>query len=170
MASGKSFLGRTVARMLGMSFVDLDREIESIAGKPIPDIFSGEGEEAFRKYESQALKHTAHAENILVATGGGAPCFGNNMEWMNAHGITIFLDAPADVIAGRILGSRHVRPLVADIPAGELPGFIGTHLAGRLPVYRQARYVLSIFPEREKNVRNLSELIRKIRLETSGEP
>ena len=159
MASGKSFLGRTVAGMLEMSFVDLDREIESMAGKGIPEIFSSEGEQAFRQYESDALKKTGRSENMIIATGGGTPCFGDNMEWMNAHGETIFLDAPVDVLADRIVHSKHVRPLVAGIPAGELPGFISKHLAGRLPFYHEAQHVLSIFPEKEKNVRNLYELL-----------
>lgn len=162
MASGKSFLGRTVSEMLHLPFTDLDREIESIAGMTIPEIFSRKGESAFRKIESEALKKTGISSLTMVATGGGTPCFGDNMEWMNAHGETIFLDAPVEVIAERILRSRHVRPLVEQIPRDELPGFIRTHLEGRLHNYRQARHTLSIHPEREINIENLHALVKRI--------
>jgi len=88
MGSGKSFLGRRLANALQLPFLDLDDYLEEWSGRSIPRIFEESGEEAFRKLESEALRDTARLPSAVIACGGGTPCFGDNMAWMNAHGIT----------------------------------------------------------------------------------
>src|SRR5436853_6290275 len=89
MGSGKTFLGKQLAQLLNYEFIDLDEWIEQREKKSIAEIFSEDGEEYFRKKESQQLKLLAEKNNAVIATGGGTPCFHDNMKWMNDHGFTI---------------------------------------------------------------------------------
>jgi shikimate kinase len=162
MASGKSFLGRSVARVLNMEFCDLDDYIESQAQKKVEEIFSADGEEAFRKIESACLDNTFEWSDTIVATGGGTPCFGNNMEAMNKHGITIFLDCPAKIIADRLTHSKRIRPLIENVPTEHLAAFIASHLEKRMPFYAQAQYAVRITEWKEENINNLIDLIRNL--------
>jgi shikimate kinase len=108
--AGKSTVGKYIAAELGYTFIDLDERIETIAGQTIHDIFEQEGEERFREYERDALRAITD-EKVVVATGGGAPCFHGNMDWMNAYGLTVFLNPPLDIILARIAHETH-RPLL----------------------------------------------------------
>src|ERR1700731_760133 len=86
MGSGKTTLGRKLAHRLDYEFIDLDQVLEARAGMTIAEYFTQFGEDAFRKLESQVLKQTPYPANAVVSTGGGLPCFFDNMEWMNVHG------------------------------------------------------------------------------------
>lgn len=101
--SGKTTLGRQLAEQLNMPFIDLDQKIEEHAGCTIKEIFAQHGESHFRELERQAL-HAAVREpdNFIVATGGGAPCFFDNMEVINKNGISIFIDTPVRELASRL--------------------------------------------------------------------
>jgi len=99
---------------LGYTFIDLDKRIEANEGKPIRALFQQSGEEYYRELERDALRSISET-NVVVATGGGAPCFHDNMYWMNAHGFTLFLNPPLDVIVERIAKETH-RPLIGDDP------------------------------------------------------
>lgn len=162
MACGKSFLGKSVARVLNMEFCDLDDYIESQAQKKVEEIFSSDGEEAFRKIETDSLENTFDWSHTIVATGGGTPCFGDNMEAMNEHGITVFLDCPAKIIADRLSHSKRIRPLIEKVPLDQLEVFIETHLAKRLPFYTQAQYSVSVSQRREENIKKLCDLIQSV--------
>ena len=103
MASGKTTIGREVARRTGWAFVDLDERIERREGRSVSAIFAERGEEAFRRMERECLEEACRADhNIIVATGGGVPCFFDNMERMNRAGITVYLKFPPAALKLRI--------------------------------------------------------------------
>lgn len=142
MGSGKSTAGRKLAASLGWAFIDLDRKIEEFARKTIPRIFSEEGEEQFRKIESEVLKDLTNTENTIVSTGGGTPCHGSNMEYMLRTGVTIYLKMTPDQLARRLLNSSGERPLLKNIPDDKLPVFIEEKLSHREQWYKKADIIV----------------------------
>ncbi len=150
MGCGKSTMGRKLSRMLGTSFIDLDKYIESKYFKTIPQIFEEEGEAAFREKERACLHEVSGFEDVIVATGGGAPCFFDNMEQMNRTGFCVFLDVVTEELAARLIKSKTERPLIKGKSAEELVDFIEGMMEKRRPFYEKARYILkgkSISPE-----------------------
>ncbi len=114
MGSGKSTVGPIVANVLGYDFVDLDAAIEAQAGKPVQRIFAEEGEAAFRALEAEALRATARRDRLLVAVGGGALTFEENLAWALAHGTVVYLRVSLDPLIRRLRRGRAVRPLLRD--------------------------------------------------------
>ena len=90
MGAGKTTVGKVLSRQLGLSFVDLDHYIEGRYHKTVGQLFAEKGEEAFREIERRMLREVAAFENVLISTGGGTPCFFDNMEFMNAYGTTVY--------------------------------------------------------------------------------
>lgn len=142
MGSGKSTIGRYVAKDLGWRFIDMDDFVESRIGCSISEFFAKNGEEAFRREETEALKCLAAEKNVIVATGGGAPCFGGNVDVMNASGLTIFINVATDELAKRLAPAKAKRPLIAGKSDDELEGFIAGQLKAREPFYRKAVMVV----------------------------
>jgi len=142
MGCGKSTIGRKVAALMGMNFIDLDKYIEERNFKSVPDIFAQEGEATFREKERQALLEVAQFEDIIIGTGGGAPCFFENMKKMNETGITIYLAPDNETLACRLLKSKTERPLIAGKSKEELIAFIEVALAKRAPFYEQSKIVI----------------------------
>ena len=142
MGCGKSTIGRKVAALLGTNFIDLDKYIEERNFKSVPDIFAQEGEAAFRLKERQALQEVAEFEEIVVGTGGGAPCFFDNMQLMNEAGITIYLAPDNETLASRLLRSKNERPLIAGKSKEELLTFIQQALEKRAPFYEQSKIII----------------------------
>ncbi|MFM8744852.1 MAG: shikimate kinase [Cytophagales bacterium] len=139
--SGKTTLGKQLAERLNIRFVDLDTEIEKSEGESIALIFKRFGEDHFRKAESTQLQKWANLnEDFVMATGGGAPCFFDNMEVMNQSGTTIFLDVPAKEIAKRISGQSVNRPLLLNLSFEELKDKIEFLRSQRKPFYRIAKH------------------------------
>ena len=97
MGSGKSYWAQQLATTYNMNWIDLDSEVEKENMMSIKVIFETEGEESFRIKEKNALHKLAHHKNLIIATGGGTPCFYNNMQWMNEHGTTIWIDEPVSI-------------------------------------------------------------------------
>jgi shikimate kinase len=120
--AGKSTVGTYLAKELNYSFLDLDGLIEKEEGRTITNIFSEDGEAAFRMKESDSLRKLL-GQKIVVATGGGAPCFHNNMQWLNENGFTVFLNPPIQVIIDRISKETH-RPLMESNPDRKLKELI----------------------------------------------
>ncbi len=143
MGSGKSTLGRKLARHAGLQFVDMDHYIEMRNCKTIPQIFAEEGEAEFRKKERKALQELSEFTDVVVATGGGAPCFFDNMELMNRTGKTIFLNIEPKILADRLLESKTERPLIKGKSKDELIHFIGHTLEERNEFYKLARYQIT---------------------------
>lgn len=142
MGCGKSTIGRKVAALMGMNFIDLDKYIEERNFKSVPDIFAQEGENAFREKERLALHEVAQFEDIVIGTGGGAPCFFDNMQQMNEAGITIYLAPDNEILAYRLLKSKTERPLIAGKSKEELLDFIASALEKRAPFYEQSKIVI----------------------------
>lgn len=138
MASGKTTFGRALAAFRGWDFIDLDEEIERREGRGIKEIIAAEGEERFRLLESEALKSTAMLRQVVVACGGGTPCFFDNMEFMTLHGITLWLLASPERIVERIRIAGDTRPLLAGKSHGELLAYVRSHLLQRQPYYSRA--------------------------------
>lgn len=111
MGTGKTSVGRILAKSLEMSFVDLDVEIEKELGMTIPEIFSTHGEDFFRDAESEALRSVAQRERQAIATGGGVVLREENWEVMGKKGVTIYLKAPAEVLYKRVKNNTS-RPLL----------------------------------------------------------
>ncbi len=137
MGSGKTTLGKRLAKFLGYAFVDLDKVIETRAGESIPRYFQEHGEDAFRKLERECLQAGLPARNTVVATGGGAPCYFDNMDWMNRNGVTVYLMLSPGALASRLKGSAD-RPLIAGKSGPELVAFIEAKLAERESYYKKA--------------------------------
>ncbi len=138
MGSGKSTAGRKLASHLGWSYVDLDERIEYSTRKTINQIFSEHGEEHFRKLESEALKDLKNQTNVVISTGGGTPCFGDNMEYMNRTGVTVYLKMTPGQLKSRLAGTKDDRPLLKNLDDIKLLHFIENTLEIREKWYNQA--------------------------------
>ena len=138
--SGKTTLGRTLAAHFDLPFLDLDAAIVERAGQPIPAIFKQHGEAWFRQLEAEVLRTVAARPGPLVlATGGGTPCFYDNLTVLNASGLTVWLDVPEAVLVARLAATAETssRPLLA--AAGPNAKWLRETLSGRIGFYRQAR-------------------------------
>jgi shikimate kinase len=140
MGSGKSTLGRRLAEHLNLQFVDMDHYIEMRNHKTVPQIFADEGENEFRKKERKALDELSEFSDIVIATGGGAPCFFDNIEVMNKTGKTIYLNIDPSILADRLLKSKTERPLIKGKSCEELVAFIDETLNKRNHFYKQAKF------------------------------
>lgn len=138
MATGKTTVGRRLARFLKKRFIDTDEEIERVTGMPIAQIFARHGERRFRSEEALALKRLAAVENCVIATGGGAVMHTAEIASLREKGWVVCLSAPAEVIQERV-GRRKNRPLLARDGSIER---IRRLLAEREPLYRAADFYL----------------------------
>jgi shikimate kinase len=138
MGCGKSYVGRLLAAKLGFQFVDADTVIENTEGAQIAEIFAKQGEAYFRKTESEVLRRFQKWDNIVVATGGGAPCFHDSMDWMNENGITVYLKAPPKLLLSRLKSETDHRPVLAGRTDADLLHFIEQKLEERNPFYTKA--------------------------------
>jgi shikimate kinase len=142
MGSGKSYWGRQLQELFKIDFFDLDLCIEEENGERITEIFSIRGEEYFRDYESKKLKEFGEYSSFILATGGGTPCFHNNMQWMNDNGITIWIDESVDVLTQRLMTEKAHRPLLKNLNDNELQLYLTNKLKERASFYSQSQYHL----------------------------
>ncbi|MEO6328985.1 MAG: shikimate kinase [Ginsengibacter sp.] len=144
MGSGKTFWGKIWAQQNHLKFFDLDEQIEKKLGEPIAKIFEKKGEEYFREIERYVLRKFSLKKNFVLACGGGTPCFFDNLQWMNEHGTTIYLQASPHEILNRIMNETHERPLLNKMNQSELLFFIEQKLKEREAFYLQAKCLLNV--------------------------
>ena len=142
MGCGKTTWSRKLAAKLGYEFIDLDHALETQVGMSIAEYFSSFGEDAFRQMESELLKNTAYPENVIVSTGGGLPCFFDNMDWMNTNGQTLYIQLSPKTLADRLEHSKTVRPVLQGKKGDELVEFITVKLAEREGFYLQSQHIV----------------------------
>jgi len=142
MGCGKSTIGRALASALNFTFIDLDTFLEKRYFRSIPQIFAEEGEAGFRLKERKILEEVSAFDDVIVATGGGVPCFFDNMDLMNKTGFCFFLDVDTDSLVNRLIHAKTERPLIKGKSPEELHVFIEGLLAKRRPFYEKAEYIL----------------------------
>lgn len=158
MGSGKTTIGKLLAKKLGYSFIDMDAQIEAKQFKTVAQIFAEQGEDNFRLLEQQCLHEVAAFDDVIISTGGGAPCFFDNIEFMKANGLTIYLKHSAAELAERLGGSNIAkRPILGNRQGEELIQFIAEGLGKRENFYKQADY--SISGDVEAEVAQIYDLI-----------
>ncbi|MBC7744181.1 MAG: shikimate kinase [Flavobacterium sp.] len=143
MGSGKSSLGRKLAHYINYHFLDLDKLIEAKVQMTIAEYFALYGEGSFRQLEKDVLQSSEYGVNTIIATGGGSPCYFDNINWMNQQGKTVYLSMKAASLADRLINSKRERPLIQGFNHEELVNYIKTKLEGREVYYRQAQFMVS---------------------------
>jgi shikimate kinase len=139
MGAGKTTLGKALAQRLNLSYIDTDFYIENRYRKKVSAIFAAEGEKQFRHIEHRMISEIAEFEDIVVSTGGGLPCFYDNMHIMNQAGLTVFVDVSVNELAARLENSITVRPVLQGRSGVELRSFIAEKLNERSLFYKQAK-------------------------------
>ncbi len=142
MGSGKSFWCKKLSKKLKSGGYDLDFLIESHEEKTIAEIFAEDGEDYFRRSEAKILRWFGEKKTFALATGGGTPCFHENMDWMNKNGITIWIDESIDMLVERLKPEKAHRPLIQKLSDEELHSFLTAKLVERFPFYQRATYRL----------------------------
>ena len=139
MGTGKSTLGGAVARLGDIRFIDLDHYIEGRFHRSVSQLFEERGEDGFRKVEQAMLHEVGEFEDVIIACGGGTPCFFDNMDYMNSRGLTILLEAPLPCLCRRLWEGRRKRPLIKGMQPQELAQFITSNMEARMPFYSKAK-------------------------------
>lgn len=171
MGAGKTTLGKALSKELNLSFYDLDDYIEQRYHTSINTIFNTKGEAFFRKIEQRMLHEVGEFENIILATGGGTPCFENNMDYMNHQGETIYLKASPNIIIEHLKRGINKRPLLKDKNEREREEFILNSLAQREPYYNKAKYTMNVnlMDSKEKIIEAADKLCKMLNLEYENE-
>ena len=143
MATGKSTIGRKVAKRTELPFFDTDKMVEESEGAECADIITYAGEEYFRGAERRALEMTAEENDAIISTGGGLPIWGDNYDWIANHGVSVYLKRTPEQILSRLSPhGRQKRPKFRGLNDEELLQFMHTHLAEREPIYMKADMVI----------------------------
>ena len=153
MGCGKSTKAKQLAKLLDCSVIDLDAVIVEQQGMSIADYFAANGENAFRALERETLQSFDYPETCVVATGGGLPCYFDNMDWMNENGTTVYLEMTPPQLASR-LHNREKRPLLKGMDDEQLLTFIEGKLEERNPFYHQAQLSINAFDLEAKELLN----------------
>ena len=143
MGTGKSTIGRKVAKRANLPFFDTDKMVEEAEGAEVADIITYAGEEYFRKAERRALEKSADNESAIISTGGGLPVWGDNQKWIAEHGVSVYLKRTPEQILSRLSPyGRQKRPRFRGLSDEELLQFMHNHLAEREPIYSKADVVV----------------------------
>ena len=164
--SGKTTVGKALAKELGLPFYDLDWYIESRMRKKVSQIFAERGEEGFRQIERNMLHEVAEFEDVVVSCGGGTPCFFDNIDYMNSQAQVVWLRCEPEVLQKHLLMGKGDRPLLKGKNPDELLVFIREQLAYREQFYAKANYQLDVtlmdnFDKIKDTVDKLRELLFK---------
>ena len=157
MGCGKTHWGKELSLKLNIPFFDLDEKIEEDEGKSVASIFEQEGEEYFRLLEKDVLHLiTESHETFVMATGGGTPCYFNNIDYLKRKGIVVWINCPIDCLYNRLLKEKDKRPLISRIPSSELKSYIIRKFSNRKIFYQQAHLIVN---EEEISVDKMVDLI-----------
>lgn len=141
-SSGKTTFGQKLARRLNMEFIDVDTYLEEKYKRTVPDIFTREGEEAFRLKEWKVLKEIVKRDNLIIATGGGAACHCENMDLMEKNGDTIYIKVNNETLVARLKESTANRPIVKGKTTAELRSYVAGLKEKCEHHYLRAKYIL----------------------------
>ena len=145
MGSGKSTLARLFAESIGLSAIDLDDYISEKEKMSIPEIFEKKGEIYFRRIEGTYLNELLTSDEALIlALGGGTPCYGNNMELIKEKATSVYLRGSIPTLSKRLTTERSKRPLIASLEPEQLTEYIAKHLFERRAYYEQADHIIAI--------------------------
>ena len=161
MGSGKTTLGRALAKDLGIEFIDLDNYIELRRCKSINNIFAEMGEEGFRTIERNLLHEVCEFENVIISAGGGTPCFFDNIDYMNAQGTTVYLQVPEERLHERLKIAKSKRPLLKDKNDDEIMQFIKEQLARRDAFYQKAAHTFT--SDRLEDKEQIKESVERLK-------
>ena len=142
MGSGKTSVGKKLAKKLNYKFIDLDNEIEKHINCSISDCFVKFGEDKFREIENQILKESFKYSKTIISTGGGTPCFYNNISLINNNGFSIYLKADVKLLSHRLINAKQTRPLIKNKSKEELDIYIKNLLSKRENFYNQAKLII----------------------------
>ena len=144
MGAGKTTIGKILAKDLGVPFYDLDWYIETRMRKKVKQIFDERGEEGFRIIEKNMLHEVAEFENVVLACGGGTPCFFDNMEYMVGQGDVVYLRGTPEVLFRHLKMGKGVRPLLLGKSDEELLEYIKENVEKREEFYMKANHIVDI--------------------------
>jgi shikimate kinase len=148
--SGKSTLGKKLAKQLAYNWLDSDKLIENKTGKTISEIFKTNGENYFREIEKSILSELIVLNNTVISCGGGMPIFNNNGKTMLEHGFCIYLNAEIKLLADRIKEGKNKRPQFSGNDDENILSNLETILEKREAIYLQANIHIKI-PEKNPN-------------------
>lgn len=143
MGSGKSTVGKKLAKKMSLGYVDIDQEVEKLEGLSIAKLFEIKGESYFRTAEHNLLKLQCNKSDIIVACGGGTPCFYNNMDLMNEAGITVYIQMNVDALFSRLVNAKNDRPLLKNLDQQALKAYIKQKLSERESTYLQSKCIVN---------------------------
>lgn len=143
MGSGKTTLGKALSKDLGLPFFDLDWYIENRFCRTVSQLFAERGEDGFRQLERAMLHEVAEFENVVIAAGGGTPCFFDNIDYMNRQAQTVYLKTTPEVLFKHLHMGKQKRPLLSGKTDEEMRAYIAESLAHRAPFYEKANYILN---------------------------
>ena len=144
MGAGKSSIGRLLSAHLDIPFFDQDQVIEGLSGSSVSSLFSDRGEVWFREYEAAVIRDFEYPESFVFSTGGGCPCYHDNMTWINLHGTSIYLSAKAEVLVSRLRSTKDSRPLINSLSGADFEKQITYRLALREPFYQMAAITVNM--------------------------
>lgn len=142
MGAGKTYWAQRLSEQSGRDWIDLDAQVEKAAGMTVREIFESRGEDYFRKKEREVLQQLSSLGNLIIAAGGGTPCFFENMQWMNKNGVTVWIDPPVNILVERLKKGKAHRPLIRYMSDDEIKDFLSEKLEDRKPFYSLAQYHL----------------------------
>ena len=152
MGAGKTTLAKKLASKLGYQWIDTDQEIEKKEGVKVSEIFEVRGEAYFRALEKQLIDGLIHSEKMIVATGGGLPCFNNLMETLNQLGTTIYLERTPKELFQRVKQATNSRPLIAHKSDEELLEYIESSMEKRREIYLQSNIIADRFSQTPEKI------------------
>jgi shikimate kinase len=144
MGSGKTYWGNLWSEKTGFDFYDIDEMVEEEQLKTIAEIFAEDGEDHFRNLETEALRKFWDKDHVIVASGGGTPCFNDNITWMNENGISVYLQSSPQNILKRLVSEKEKRPLIKNLQDEELLFYITEKIKERENFYDRAKIILNV--------------------------